>query len=636
MSNPFDQFDAQPRGIRNNNPLNITGSKWDGQTGTDGAFAQFDTPEAGRAAADANLQAYHRKHGINTISGVVNRWAPPNENDTPAYIAHVAQQTGMDPNQPIDMEDPAVRTKVLDAMQQHETGQKPSGNPFDQFDGAPSPAPAPQSAPLTGSSHNGGVTVQVGAPQPPAANPANPAMQAVGEAASGFAQPFQNLGHSVMESYRRTAADAKAPPKSVGGFFSGIGDIPRIASDLAATAGAPLQAAIRPIAGAVSRALPAPMATHVEWRHGIPGRYIDGKMTPEQARTALEGDINTSLQGARPSGVNLQASRAASIAQSPVAGRNLTQQVRAVTPQMPAPAIKPISMSVPELRAADNAAWAKVDASGYRFPKKDVQGVAADVRQIVDEAGPELYPEADRVARRIEQLSQRGDLTPAQANRLRGQIGEKLLQPGSTEASIGGQIKSRIDALIDTANDPSLAQARALHTRYLKTREVTQRLEDAGLNQSSSGTGGNSNAARQALKPLVKNKSTARMRNATPDEMKALKTVVNGSPGQNLLRAASAFDPFHGKIGAMFQGGLGVATHGLSAATIPLGVAATAGEKALAQRNIQKLLELLSTGGKAATSAPALTARGLIGGSVLAAPLVRQQGSHPSKPKASR
>ena len=137
--NPFDQFDDDPRGIRNNNPLNITGRGWDGQTGSDGAFAQFATPEDGRTAADANLQAYQRKHGIDTIAGVVARWAPPHENDTAAYISRVSSKLGIDPNARLDLADPAVRGRLLDAMQEHETGQPvmaAAANPFDQFDQA--------------------------------------------------------------------------------------------------------------------------------------------------------------------------------------------------------------------------------------------------------------------------------------------------------------------------------------------------------------------------------------------------------------------------------------------------------------------------------------------------------------------
>jgi len=660
MSNPFDQFDdaapdqgatwaptsdprfeverpnpKAPRGLRNNNALNVTGSGWAGQTGSDGKFATFATPEDGRAAADANLAAYHRKHGIDTVAGVVSRWAPPSENDTQAYIRHVSTKLGVDPNQPLGLDDPSARSRLLDVMSAHETPGSVTANPFDQFDvAALEPPPrVPGGRTMTNEEMiAAGVTQAApsrtgpkGSPadkvQPPPSAPVDRLPDGdtslMGDVWSGFTEPFRALGHDAHQYYDHRMAAIKAG-KTGGGFF----DIPQLAGDVLGLPGAPVQAAIRPIADIASRILPPMKATHVEWRNGIPGRYIDGDMPRGQAQAAIENDINTALQGGRPVGVNM------SVPPGPhqptkIPGANLTEQLRAIAPQMPVQ-VRSRPMALPELKAASDAAWAKVDASGYRFAPKDLNAMAADVRQIVQDAGPELYPDAARVSARIDSMARGGTLTPAQANRLRSQVGEKLLQPGSTEASVGGAIKARIDALIDTANDPNLGKARNLYTRYKKVQDVTQRLEDAGLNQAGAGTGGNLNAARQALKPLVKNKGTQRMRNASPAEMAALKKVVKGGVGQNLLRAASAFDPFHGRLGMLLQGGMGLKTGGASLLTVPLGMAATAGERALAQRNIEKLLDLLSTGGKPPPKAK-VSPRGLIGSGVVAAPVVRAQ-----------
>ena len=123
-------IDNQPRGIRNNNPLNITGSGWNGQTGSDGQYAKFATPEAGFAAADTNLQAYANKHGINTLAGIVSRWAPPGDNNpTGAYTQYVAKKLGIDPNQPLNLSDPNVRRRVLTTMSEFELGRQSAPAP---------------------------------------------------------------------------------------------------------------------------------------------------------------------------------------------------------------------------------------------------------------------------------------------------------------------------------------------------------------------------------------------------------------------------------------------------------------------------------------------------------------------------
>lgn len=121
----------QPRGVRNNNPLNLqplSSGQWAGQTGTDGRYATFATPEAGMAAADQNLQAYATKHGISTLAGVITRWAPPNENDTAAYIKTVANDLGVDPNAKLDLSDPQVRQSVLQSMSKVELGKGASAS----------------------------------------------------------------------------------------------------------------------------------------------------------------------------------------------------------------------------------------------------------------------------------------------------------------------------------------------------------------------------------------------------------------------------------------------------------------------------------------------------------------------------
>lgn len=91
-------MDRAPRGIRNNNPGNIRhGADWNGLTEDqpDDAFCTFVDPQHGIRAMGKILLTYERKHGINTVAGIVNRWAPPVENNTGAYVKHVAERLGV-------------------------------------------------------------------------------------------------------------------------------------------------------------------------------------------------------------------------------------------------------------------------------------------------------------------------------------------------------------------------------------------------------------------------------------------------------------------------------------------------------------------------------------------------------------
>lgn len=114
-----------PRGLRNNNPLNLEATvEWDGMTGSDGRYAVFSSPEQGWAAADRNIQTYATKHGLNTVAGIINRWAPPSENDSRAYAGTVAKRLGVDPAAPLNMADPTLRRNLLEAMAEVENGQR--------------------------------------------------------------------------------------------------------------------------------------------------------------------------------------------------------------------------------------------------------------------------------------------------------------------------------------------------------------------------------------------------------------------------------------------------------------------------------------------------------------------------------
>lgn len=112
------------RGIRNNNPGNIrmSDSKWEGQTGDDGDFVKFATPEHGIRALGRNLLSYDRQ-GYNTVEQIIGRWAPPNENKTDKYIAAVAGELGVPPNTRLDMTDITTLTKLSKAIIKRENGQ---------------------------------------------------------------------------------------------------------------------------------------------------------------------------------------------------------------------------------------------------------------------------------------------------------------------------------------------------------------------------------------------------------------------------------------------------------------------------------------------------------------------------------
>ena len=116
------------RGIRNNNPLNIrkTDTSWKGEVGgADNEFETFSAPEWGIRAAARILQTYQEKYGLNTVRGIVGRWAPPSENDTSAYVQAVSIWADFEPDDPLDMTNYDTVYRLLRAMARMENGKPP-------------------------------------------------------------------------------------------------------------------------------------------------------------------------------------------------------------------------------------------------------------------------------------------------------------------------------------------------------------------------------------------------------------------------------------------------------------------------------------------------------------------------------
>lgn len=116
------------RGLRNNNPGNIEASDsnpWEGQDGSDGRFAKFETPEHGIRALGKNLLAYNKRHGLDTVSEMITRWAPPKENDTDSYIKAICAQLGVGANDQIDVTNPSTLAALCAGIVQHENGSQP-------------------------------------------------------------------------------------------------------------------------------------------------------------------------------------------------------------------------------------------------------------------------------------------------------------------------------------------------------------------------------------------------------------------------------------------------------------------------------------------------------------------------------
>jgi hypothetical protein len=642
-----------PRGIRNNNPGNIEDGPFarsqPGYKGSDGRFAIYETPEAGTAAKTALLGSYGRK-GINTVEGVVNRWAPPSENDSNSYAQFVSQKLGVDPRAPLDMNDPRVLSELSSAIAQRENGvAAPSSMPGVEmsesevfgkpkpppFPGQPGAVPIPQMGP--------GVTMER-APNPNAM----PKADVLGEAWSGFTQPFRDIGanftEGVADANRKLANPASTLPTSLGGFVKdqvrGIADSANIPLSALGLFGAPVQAVVRPISAAGARAgLKPSVGGDLTLKDGklavTPYRQTSGR----EAQAVIEGNLNTALSGARPAG--------------PAAPPRLS--------------VKDPEALVTALQTQKTAAYARVKALGGAYDGKSAAQLRSSITTdlIAEGLDAAAHPGAFSVVKRLDDvLTGKQPITLDELDKLRqvawrNAAGLKGPDKGA-ERYFGSKIIDKIDDFIENAQpfqtlggnpaelNAAIKEARAANQRYRNTQIVADKVDSAELRASTTYAGGNkANAVRENVRPLVDRTSAQRMRGLTKPQEKAVRQVATGTPAANTARLVGKLADPRGLLGMGFQAALqtvlGPASGGLSGIAIPLGAAASEASNAATMASVKKLLDLFANGprpglsaapGIAGPYAPLALPSRVAGSGALIAPLPQVQRPT-AKPKAT-
>ncbi len=123
-----------PRSVRNNNPGNLDHNpknKWLGilpfekrspEQKAEKRFEIFESPVYGFRAIAILLQTYQDKHKLDTVRKIINRWAPPVENQTDAYVNAVARAVKVRADDLIDVHQYDYMRPLVEAIAVHETG----------------------------------------------------------------------------------------------------------------------------------------------------------------------------------------------------------------------------------------------------------------------------------------------------------------------------------------------------------------------------------------------------------------------------------------------------------------------------------------------------------------------------------
>ncbi|EPG9560315.1 hypothetical protein ACSKAN_003632 [Morganella morganii] len=120
------KYNPNSRGLRNKNPGNLRDAN--NKIGLQGPkgdkMAMFASDRDGLAAMSRQLML-DAERGLNTIDGYIRKYAPANENKTQEYIDMVSGQTKFGAHESLNMHNPDVLAKLMNAMIRIENGAQP-------------------------------------------------------------------------------------------------------------------------------------------------------------------------------------------------------------------------------------------------------------------------------------------------------------------------------------------------------------------------------------------------------------------------------------------------------------------------------------------------------------------------------
>lgn len=255
-----------------------------------------------------------------------------------------------------------------------------------------------------------------------------------------------------------------------------------------------------------------------------------------------------------------------------------------------APTIRP-GIEDQRVRAAD--AYAEVRADTRILPQDSVDDMALGLsdRMDAERLNPRLQPSSSAVLDAILQDSS-GPMRIEDVENLRRLTQQSVpVTAAPADARMAGIMKDEITAYLDSLDDPvadALRTGRDAHRRALAASAIQEGADKAARRAASTGSGGNEiNATRQNIRSMIETPRKAR--SFTPDELAAMKLIVDGDTGTNLLRRLSRFAPSGGGLSSMLGIGGAMASPAIA---LPI-IAATEGAKSLGERSTRAIVDAL-------------------------------------------
>ena len=266
---------------------------------------------------------------------------------------------------------------------------------------------------------------------------------------------------------------------------------------------------------------------------------------------------------------------------------------------------------IPQLRRAAEAGYKAADDAGVMVKPDGIRRIGTSVVGDLVDMGyhPNLQPKIGAVLSEIERLGNTNS-TYKGLGVLRRMVGNVAASNDPTERAMAMRIMNRLDDYMNNipADDVIMGDAARASRGFRQGQENWARMRRAEMvdtaavkaerRAASSGTGGNlENTLRQNVRGILDN--PRRSRGMTPAEIEMAEKVVRGTPTQNAMRMVGKLSPTTGGLQAALNVGA-TAVNPLMAIPGLVGIGAKSAAEAMTTRNVNRLSQIIRSGGRTA------------------------------------
>ena len=242
------------------------------------------------------------------------------------------------------------------------------------------------------------------------------------------------------------------------------------------------------------------------------------------------------------------------------------------------------------------------EAGQIEVPVETMKGIADRLRRSLEKAN--LIEELAKPVYSAVSILDKGEpITLDALQNIKRVVGRSFNSPDKNvrdaAAVASGEIGKIIGEVSKTAGE-SLKKADAIHSTARSVQDLQRKSDVADLRAGRAGYGGNAvNTMRQVLSPIVQRAVEGRMTGFKPNEIQAMREIVEGTPATNAARLVGQLSPTSGLgvIKAAGAGGTAMAagaSGGLALAIPAIGAASNKLATVLTGKQIDKLKELVA------------------------------------------